>query len=327
MTKGFGRIAAEEAYRATLSTRAAKWPGRGEARAEPICRPAFTPGFTIGRDASVFTIGSCFARHIEQALAGHGLTIPTLDFRVPKAELWAGTGMITGILNKYTPLSMLNEVAALDWAEGEERRFLIQAGEDAWWDGQLHTTEMVTLERALKRRAKIRDLYARAIDGSAVVIVTLGLVEAWFDREAGLYLNDTAPRALVERYPGRFQFETLAPDAVIAAVDRLVARLHARNPAAHLLMTVSPVPFARSFSGGDAMTANAYSKAVLRVAAECAVRAWPHVDYFPSYESVTMSDRALAWEDDLVHVRDELVAANVARMVAAYVEGEAEGAR
>ncbi len=132
---GFDRIAAEDAYRATLSTRASKWPDRAGGRIEPLCLPAIRPSFSIAPGATVLTIGSCFARHIETALAGHGLDIPTLAFRVPKSELWAGTGMITGILNKYTPFSMLNEVEATT-RDDDGRRFLIESGDGLYWDGQ-----------------------------------------------------------------------------------------------------------------------------------------------------------------------------------------------
>lgn len=317
MESAFARVPAEDAYRATIRQRASKWPDRSSSRIEPVCLPAIAPGFTIPPGAAVFTIGSCFARHIELALAERGFRVPTLDFRVPKSELWAGTGMITGILNKYTPFSMLNEIEALGH-DDDGARFLIDAGDDLWWDGQLHSQETVTSERGLRRRARLRDLYAGAIAESGVVIVTLGLIEVWWDEAAGLYLNDTVPRALVDRHPGRFFFETLAVDKVIDAVMRLIAALHARNPAQHMLLTVSPVPFVRSFSGSDAISANSYSKAALRVAAEVAARSFGHVDYYPSYESVTLSDRALAWEDDLVHVRQEMVARNVARMLADY---------
>jgi len=317
----FERIAAEAAYAVTMKTRSSKWPDRASGRIEPLCLPMITPSFTIARSASVFTIGSCFARHIEFALAEHGLTVPTLGFRVPVEELWAGTGMRTGILNKYTPFSMLNEVEfVLGDSDGSE--FLIETGEDRYWDGQLHTTESVPLARALKRRQKVRALYADAIRDSAVVIVTLGLIEAWWDEERQLYLNDTVPKPLVDRYPGRFFFEILSIEKVIAAVRRLIERLHAMNPAQKVLLTVSPVPFVRSFAGKDAVVANSYSKSALRVAAEIVTREHDWVDYYPSYESVTSSDRSLAWEDDLVHVRLDMVKANVDRMVKSYVEAE-----
>lgn len=314
----FERVAAEEAYRITLRSPSSKWPDRASNRIEPVCLPVIAPRFSISPDASVFTIGSCFARHIELALDRRGLRVPTLNFRVPKSELWAGTGMVTGILNKYTPFSMLNEVEFL-LDDGDGSRFLIETGDGRYWDGQLHTTEAVPLERALKRRQKVRDLYARAIAESEVVIITLGLTEAWWDEAAQVYLNDTAPKSLVDRYPGRFMFEALSIEKTTEAVMRLIATLRQLNELQNVLLTVSPVPFVRSFSGSDAITANAYSKACLRVAAEIATRQYEWVDYYPSFESVTHSDRSRAWEDDLVHVQLDMVEANVARMIETYV--------
>ena len=321
----FPRIAAEEAYRATVRQRHSKWPDRASGRLEPMAKPALAPGFALPPGCAVFTIGSCFARNIEIALRDRGLRVPTLDLQLPESELMKGTGLRTGILNKYTPFSMLNEIELLD-RDDDGARFLIEVGDDAWWDGQLHSHEPVTRERGLKRRGRIRRLYAEAIAESAVVIVTLGLIEAWWDEAEQLYLNDTVPRSVIDRHPGRFFFEVLPVEKVIDAVTRLVGALHARNPAQRMLLTVSPVPFQRSFSGADAITANSYSKATLRVAAEVATRAFAHVDYFPSYETVTLSDGALSWEDDLVHVRPAMIDYNVARMIEAYMPAAAEDA-
>lgn len=303
----------------TVRQRSSKWPDRASGRIEPLCLPALSPGFTIQPGASVLTMGSCFARHIEFALKDHGITVPTIGFRVPAEELMAGTGLPTGILNKYTPFSMLNEVEMAASGDDDGRRFLIGTRDGRWWDGQLHSHETVTLERGLKRRRRLRELYVGAIADSAVVIITLGLIEAWWDEAEQIYLNDTVPRSIIDAHPGRFFFETLSVDKTVDAVMRLVAALHRLNPAQKMLLTVSPVPFQRSFSGQDAIVANGYSKAVLRVAAEVAARSHDHVDYYPSYESVTLSERALAWEDDLVHVRPPLIQRNVERMLAAYL--------
>lgn len=57
---------------------------------------------------------------------------------------------------------------------------------------------------------------------------------------------------------------------------------------------------------------------MLRVAAEVARRRYDWVDYYPSFESVTHSDRKLTWEDDLIHVRQDIVRANVNRMLKEY---------
>lgn len=44
------------------------------------------------------------------------------------------------------------------------------------------------------------------------------------------------------------------------------------------------------------------------------------VDYFPSYEMVTMSGDRSVWEDDLMHVTDPFVRHIVETFVRAYVE-------
>lgn len=318
MGSAFARMSAEEAYRTTIRQKASKWPDRASGRLEPIAAPALAPSFTLPQGCSVFTIGSCFARNIEIALRDRGLRIPTLALQFPPEELMKGTALRTGILNKYTPFSMLNEIEQLG-RDDDGGRYLIEVGEDRWWDGQLHSHEPVTRERGLQRRRRIRRLYAEAIAESAVVIVTLGLVEAWWDEAEQIYVNDTIPRHVIDRHPGRFFFETLAVEKTIDAVMRLVTALHALNPAQKMLLTVSPVPFQRSFSGADAMVANSYSKAALRVAAEVATRSFDHVDYLPSYETVTLSEGGSAWEDDLVHVRPDMIELNVARMLAAYM--------
>ena len=50
------------------------WPKRNEAnRLEPICQPLYTPSFQIKTNDKVFTLGSCFARNIENHMINYGL--------------------------------------------------------------------------------------------------------------------------------------------------------------------------------------------------------------------------------------------------------------
>ncbi len=48
-------------------------------------RPWFEPRFYLNSGAAIFTIGSCFARNIEEKLTGFDL--PTTRFAVPNAQL------------------------------------------------------------------------------------------------------------------------------------------------------------------------------------------------------------------------------------------------
>ena len=103
-------------------------------------------------------------------------------------------------------------------------------------------------------------------------------------------------------------------------LERALAILRAHAPSQHIVVTVSPVPMTATHRSADVIVANTYSKAVLRVVAETLTVKHEHVTYYPSFESVTLSDRKIAVMDDLVHVTPEIVALNVARMVEAMTD-------
>lgn len=86
---------------------------------------------------------------------------------------------------------------------------------------------------------------------------------------------------------------------IVAAVERI-------NPAARILLTVSPVPLIATFEDEHVLTATTYSKSVLRVAAGEAARQSGRVAYFPSYEIITGNfTRGRYYADDLREVREE----------------------
>lgn len=69
------------------------------------------------------------------------------------------------------------------------------------------------------------------------------------------------------------------------------------------------------------IVANSYSKAVLRAVAGAICDANAHVDYFPSFESVTLTKQQSVWEPDLIHVAPAFVDRIMARVVQAYAPG------
>jgi hypothetical protein len=313
------RISGEDAFRLTASNKASKWRGRGSSKIEDdIFLPSINPTFAFSKDSSVFTIGSCFARHIELALKQRGFHVPAFEQSFPREELWAGTAMPSGFLNKYTPHSMLNEVEfAFGTSTGEE--FLVEV-EGGYLDMQCHTNQPVSLDRAVERRVEIRHLYKDAILKSELVIITLGLIETWWDSENSVYLNETPSRDLLKRYPGRFEFEVMSATNTIDCVNKLITLMQEHGPSLQKMMiSVSPVPLQRTFTDQDVVVANTYSKSILRVAAQEALTKFGNIDYYPSMESVLNSNKELSWEDDLVHPTQEIVGANVARMCSDYL--------
>ena len=133
-------VDASAAFETTRLNKFSKWPDKSSRDANgEIVLPSISPSFSINPNMSIFTIGSCFARHIELHLKNRGYKVPAFEHHFPLDELWAGTKMKSGFLNKYTPHSMLNEVNfAFGDTNGEE--FLILNNEK-YLDGQCHTNQ------------------------------------------------------------------------------------------------------------------------------------------------------------------------------------------
>lgn len=312
------RIPAEQAFRVSIANKGAKWPGKGDPRIVSFWLPSISRSFGLEPGESIFTIGSCFARHIEIALRDKGFVVPALDFKVPQEELFIGTKMASGILNKYTPHSMLNEIE-FAFSESDGSEFLFHVGNGNHFDPQLHTNAPTSLERCMQRRQDLRELYRRAVQNSRILVITLGLVETWWDQEKSLYLNDTPHQTILKQYPSRLLFEVLSVQNTIDVVRRLIMTLKNYGRADQkVLLTVSPVPFSRTFSAMDAVSANCYSKSALRVAAQVVTEECNWVDYYPSFESIAHSDKQSTWEDDQIHVKMQAVKANVDRMIETY---------
>ncbi|MGP1283572.1 MAG: GSCFA domain-containing protein [Parasphingopyxis sp.] len=310
-------IAGKDALRFLKNNKAATWGNRSIAnRVEPIATPAFDVPFRLEPGERIYTIGSCFARNVETALIRRGFELPMRRlFSTP-----AFANLEPEIVNNFGTPSIYNEIA---WAFGEqpfdEDTAFLRLGRNRYTD--LHMVASLRpapLETLQARRAGLFEA-TRSLAECRVLIMTLGLVEIWWDEETQLYLNTQPPRAVLRKAPERFSLHVLGVEQCLDYLERALEIIfrHGRDDL-HIVLTVSPVPMTATHRPVDVMTANSYSKSVLRVVSEYVVEKHDQVTYFPSYETVTISDRQLAWMDDLVHVRDEMVAFNVERMVNAF---------
>ena len=317
-------IPAEVALSIPMEMRqATKWPPRGDhCRLEPVALPVLFPKFLISKSDRVFTIGSCFARNIEEYLGVLGFDVPTLKFTAPAGEV---VGRPSGILNKYTPASMLQEIERtirLDTAPERDRHkilseCLIDGGDGSVLDLELSSLTYVSAERALERRQQVHRLF-RELYECDLVILTLGLVESWWDDQTKLYIQRAPMPPLVKRYPGRFFFKRMDFEETAACSRQIVAKLNGMGRKKRVLVTTSPVPMGRTFAKEDVLVANTYSKSLLRVVSQILKDENENVDYYPSFETVVMSKSTDVWENDLIHVTDRFVGRVVNRMIEAY---------
>ncbi len=317
-----GRVDGEEAYQKTFHNKSAKWPSRGARnRIEPFCVPEVTPKDSISKGDKIFTIGSCFARNIELALKEAKFNVPSADVRFPPEELWQGTKLHSGLLNKYTPQSMLNELEYAFNDSYSAKDFLVEGDNNMYFDFQLHSNQSVSFERGVQRRESIKEQIKDFVTSADVIIVTLGLIEVWWDNKNKVYLNEMPPKKIIEQHKNRFFFEALGPTDVFDSVSKIIEllKIHSKDNA-WIMLTVSPIPLARTFRDKDVIEANMYSKSVLRVAAEIESDKSDRVEYFPSYESVMLSNRDELWQDDQIHLEYSAVKKITERVVDKYTK-------
>lgn len=314
-------LSASEAIHSMKSNLNSRWPKRGDVnRLSPMARPAFDAGFTLPAGGKIFTIGSCFARNVENALQERGFNLPALDVLNQDDEFNA---VGPAVMNNYGTPSIYNE---LKWAfedETDEDACFFEMS-NGWVDLHLkNSMRPADLDVVRTRRRAIRAAYRSIVECDAVII-TLGLSEVWFDTQTGYYLNLAPRRSMLRDQPERFELHVLTFAETMAYLQdamELIKR-HGRS-GIQVIVTVSPVPLFSTYRDADVMVANTYSKSVLRTAAEEITHTNDFVHYFPSYESITLSDRAVAYQDDEVHVTKEIVDFNIGRMVQAYTGDEA----
>ena len=275
--------------------------------------PNLLPRFTLKPGETVFTIGSCFAREIERHLD---------DFDLPTMRIALGPELAQGapnsILNEYNAASMSQRIAwAISGRDTTAMTSLTSRVEGGSVDLLLSKGEPVGEDKILEIRGMIDKVYT-ALPVADCVILTLGMTEAWYDNETGVYLNRLPNLREVLAQPQRFSFVNMTPQSCHQYMAEGIQELLGRG-VSKILLTVSPVPLAATFEKRDCFVANGYSKATLRVAAEMLTRDFPQVDYFPSYEMV-MSGGMNAYLPDHQHARPEVVAQIMDHLVRNYIE-------
>ncbi|HYD56545.1 MAG TPA: GSCFA domain-containing protein, partial [Burkholderiales bacterium] len=136
------------------------------------------------------------------------------------------------------------------------------------------------------RRYHLRAV-ARLLKELDVLTFTLGLTEAWENAEHG-YVYPVVPGVIAGEYlPGRHRFVNDGVAQITEDLRRATSIIRAANPNARVLLTVSPVSLVATAEPRHVIVSSAASKAILRAAADEAVRDDALTDYFPSYEIIT----------------------------------------
>ncbi len=244
-------------------------------RTEISIEPA---SFRIDHATRILTAGSCFAEEVSHYLK-------RLKFRV--------SGNPYGILfNPSSIARMLDELAA-----GK-----VYTESDLEWDGNLwhsfsHHGSFSGCDAGavLSRVNEAARCGATALAEAGCVILTFGT--AWvYERPGGVVV------ANCHKFPaGEFVRRRLEVREIVDTYERLLAGpLKGKK----VILTVSPIRHLK-----DGLSGNAFSKAILRVAAGMLAENHDEVVYFPAYEIVTDDLRDYRfYGDDMVHPSSQAVA-------------------
>jgi hypothetical protein len=291
----------------------AEWPERETStRLEPVASPSFHSGVRLQPGAKVVTMGSCFARNIEEYFEAEGFDVPLMGYSGPIEEFGQG-GRIQGILNKYTLASIAIEIEWLAKVKAEGgvvtwdnvNHMLMELGPDRLIDMQLSTTVAVSRARAIERRQQIYDIHVQIFDCDLAVL-TPGLTETWFDTKTGCYIQRVPGPRQAKLDPDRFKFGVMDFFECYEMLERTI-RILKENGTRQIALTVSPVPLHRTMTEQDVLIANTYSKSTLRAVVGVICERHDNVFYVPSYERVVLSKDESVWRPDLRHVADEFV--------------------
>lgn len=133
-----------------------------------------------------------------------------------------------------------------------------------------------------------------------VAVLTLGTNHVYILKETGEIVDNCRKR------PQRlFREELLTVDVCLGYLSRAVDTLLSRNPDVRVVVTVSPIRYAKYGFHGSAL-----SKAVLLLAADRLAAAYPDVvEYFPAYEIVNDELRDYRfYAEDMLHPSQQAVA-------------------
>lgn len=259
--------------------------------------PTRSEQFRLTRQDRVATIGSCFAQEVARVLQEAGydyLVTEAPPARRDRARQEAETRFSARYGNVYTTRHLLQLLQRslgafapdlVAWRR-DDGRFVDPFRPSMEPDG--YATEAEVAAARDFHLACVRELWRR-VD---VLVFTFGLTEGWIDRRDGAALP-VAPGVMGGDWdPDRYGFVNATVGSMTGDMLSFVDGLRELNPAARIVLTVSPIPIIATMEDRHVMVSNSYSKSALRVVADEVCRARPDVFYFPSYEVATSPSTA-----------------------------------
>lgn len=278
----------------------------------------------------IFTMGSCFAIEIRNALTKRGFEVfpkydqIEIDASRQKVSSFPGTEDIpyydTFTIRQEFELAFGNKHFELkDFLKHTHRltNHFATGGRTSWQDPHPKRVMAADEESILDISQKIDACIADGIRQADIYIITLGLIETWRNPETGYHF-------CIPPYDDRrggldkvknFEFYLSNYQENYENLKRVCALIQQNYPERRIVLTVSPVGLGRTQTDNDVVVATVEAKSILRAVTGQICREFSNVSYWPSYELATRDD---IFRDDGRHVREDSVAMIVDTFIDAH---------
>lgn len=252
--------------------------------AEFVLRGWMPEGKPISRQTRITAFGSCFAENISNWFTARNFSVVNSKEESQKAYV---VSMREGMVNSFAIRQQF------EWA-WENKVF-----EEELWHGYD--------ARTFGYDEEVRLVTKQLFDQTDLFILTFGLSEVWYDEVTGNVFWRSIPMDAYDPARHKFRVSSVQENRDnILAIYNLIRK---HRPDARLIVTLSPVPLIATFREAGCLTANAVSKATLRVAIDEVMREVGkegRIAYWPSYELVTDVFH-LPYKADRRHLRQEVL--------------------
>jgi hypothetical protein len=250
----------------------------------------------IDKEKKVVSMGSCFARNIALALIQREYNYIITE--QPFKEFSAHWGQVFNT-------SSMRQI--FQYTFNENWRPIAR-----WWDKGASVQDPYRRHIIYDKKSCADDFRKHqhasrlALKNADIVILTLGLIETWRDkRDKMTYYRVPSPKLYDEKI---HEFYIQSVNDCLDDLNVIHQLMKKHNRSANLIISVSPVPLFATFrKDTDVVSANSFSKATLRVAAEYFCSQHENVFYFPSFEIATQLIEN-PYETDNRHVTKHAIA-------------------
>jgi hypothetical protein len=264
---------------------------RAVARGFDATSTVLTDGPVLRYDDLIVSAGSCFASNLVPYLEDAGFTYlrteqpHPLFAEVPENLGYRNFSAAYGNIYTARQLRQLLERAQGRFVPAEDRWHVDGHVIDPFRPGLRYPARSDAEFDALTRQHL--DATLEAFERATAFVFTLGLTEAWESSLDGA-VYPACPGTIAGTFdPERHRFHNFGVDEVRDDLIEFITAIRSINPTVRFVLTVSPVPLVATATAAHVLVATAYSKSVLRVAADQVAAAMPGITYFPAYEIVS----------------------------------------